>query len=239
MVRRLGALLLGACVVLTLAEVADAQKPAAKDKADTNEPLVKLGEFVVTLTQVEGTQKYLTAEYTQQVVVPDTQAAVQNSLDVMRRQYEILQDPNPISRRQQLLQLLAEQQRNQLNAFQVQQIPVTLELQATDELKVRVLQPGLIFDDKGKPRRPTKKELKDMKGSDPKQPGYAADFDQLKPGQTVQVSLAQHKDALKKKPLKKLKAGDPEAVAPPAPKAGADRLIVTRVVILAEPPRAP
>lgn len=237
MVLRYCVLLLGTLVVLAVPDFADAQKkPAAKDKADNNESLVKLGEFVVTLTQVEGAQKYLTVQYTQHVVVPNLQAGLQNGWNLMRRQIEIMRNPNPLYRRQLLMQLLAEQQRNRMNAVQVRQVPVSLELQATDELKVRVLQPPADFDDRGRPRRYTKKELKEMKGPDPKQPGYTAEFDQLKPGQTVQVALAQRKDALRKL-LRKVKAADADVDVPPGPKEGADRLIVTRVVILAEPPR--
>src|SRR5262245_38725655 len=131
MLRRRGLLLLGTALLLALPEFAGADKnPDKKDKPGDDDKLVRLGELVGTLTHVEGAQKYLTLKYTQQVVVPDPQAALQGSVDLVRRQYEILRDPNPLSRRQQLMQLAAEQQRNQLSAFQVRQVSVDLELHA-------------------------------------------------------------------------------------------------------------
>ncbi len=67
-----------------------------------------------------------------------------------------------------------------------------VELQSLDEVKVRSLQPKQQFDDKGRARRPTKQELKDMKGTD-KLPGYQADFADLKTEQIVEVELVTKK----------------------------------------------
>ncbi|MGH7170150.1 MAG: hypothetical protein ACRELF_01360 [Gemmataceae bacterium] len=57
-----------------------------------------------------------------------------------------------------------------------------------DDVKVRMVQPPPAFDDKGNPKRYTRKELRELKG-DPKLPGYPAEFSDLKPGQYVQVTL--------------------------------------------------
>src|SRR5262249_16840460 len=53
--------------------------------------------------------------------------------------------------------------------------------------------PPLMFDDKGKPRKPTAEELKKLKGTDPKLKGYKAELGDLKAGQVVVVTLAKAK----------------------------------------------
>jgi hypothetical protein len=64
-----------------------------------------------------------------------------------------------------------------------------LGIQVDEEVVVRRLTPLPQFDDKGKPKKPTTEELKALKGPDPKLPGYAAEFSDLKPGQTVLLTL--------------------------------------------------
>lgn len=60
-----------------------------------------------------------------------------------------------------------------------------VELEAADDVKVRLSSPPPKYDDKGNPRRYTQAELRRMRDS----LGYLADFDALKSGQTVHVSL--------------------------------------------------
>jgi hypothetical protein len=62
-----------------------------------------------------------------------------------------------------------------------------------DDLVVRRLHPLPMFDDKGKPKKPTVEELRKLKGPDPKLKGYQAERADLKPGQIVVVTLAQTK----------------------------------------------
>ncbi|HTU16527.1 MAG TPA: hypothetical protein VMG10_00565 [Gemmataceae bacterium] len=71
------------------------------------------------------------------------------------------------------------------------------EWQATDDVKVRTRNPPPAFDDKGKPKRYTKKELRELQG-DPKLPGFPAEFSDLKTGQYVQVTLVQKKGGRRK-----------------------------------------
>jgi hypothetical protein len=70
---------------------------------------------------------------------------------------------------------------------------VEYEWEAIDDLKVRSVQPPMQFDEKGRARPPTRKELKELRGSDPKLPGYQADFSDLKMEQIVDVSLVTKK----------------------------------------------
>jgi hypothetical protein len=68
-----------------------------------------------------------------------------------------------------------------------------LEIQLDDEVKVRSLKPPVQYDEKGKPRRLTDEERKELKGKDPKVPGYARNVTDLKPGQVVQVYLSRER----------------------------------------------
>ncbi len=117
--------------------------------------------------------------------------------------------------------------------FQVAHVTQSLEIQATDDMKVRMLRPPVDFDQKGRPRKYTTKELKELKGPDPKLPGYVADFDSLKPDQIVQVYLARKKEALRRPSRRKNKDLEAEA----DPERSSSRPIVTMIMILQEPVR--
>lgn len=97
------------------------------------------------------------------------------------------------------------------------------EIPVHDDLKVRVAQLPPAFDDKGKPRKYTSKELEELKGPDRRLPGYAGSLEDLKPGQIVEVHLVR-------------KAGAPKLAKgqelPPEYKPQ-----VGMIVILASPPK--
>lgn len=125
---------------------------------------------------------------------------------------------------------------------------VILHLDAAEGLIVRLPQPAGKFDKRGKPLVYTAKELKELRGPDPKQPGFTGDFSNLKNGQTVLVTLAQKKEvlaakkeAVPKKPVAKKptpsktkakKDAEPEPPPPPM----YEKAFMTRVVILVDPP---
>jgi hypothetical protein len=71
--------------------------------------------------------------------------------------------------------------------------PKEMDLRAVDGCKVRAMAPPTEFDDKGRLKTFTQKELSALRGNS-KLPGYAADFDRLNVGQTVTVYLAKTKD---------------------------------------------
>lgn len=63
---------------------------------------------------------------------------------------------------------------------------------ATEDIKVRVPNPPLQFDEKGRAKKYSSEELKQLKGDDPsdqKLPGYKSDISNLKEGSIVQVFL--------------------------------------------------
>jgi len=106
-----------------------------------------------------------------------------------------------------------------------------MELHAVDDLKVRSSNPPLEFDEKGRPRRYTYRELKELKGPDTKLPGYQADFESLKPGQDVRITLAKRKPVAK---VQRPKAADDADLDKTAPKPS-DKQEVMMIVILREP----
>jgi hypothetical protein len=95
------------------------------------------------------------------------------------------------------------------NRFVTKYRPKNVDLAPADEMIVRRTHPPVMFDDKGKPRKPTQKELKELKGSG-NLPGYMAEASDLKANQIVTVYVQ-----MNKKPAKK---DDVEALADSKPK---------------------
>jgi hypothetical protein len=99
----------------------------------------------------------------------------------------------------------------------------------TEDVQVRLAKPAEVYDDKGKPRRLTAKELKEAKGDDPKLPGYQADFANLREEQIVTMTLVKNKDKPKLKPAGKNDKDADDLLGDNQPKA-------SRIMIIAEPP---
>jgi len=76
-----------------------------------------------------------------------------------------------------------------------------IELLLKDDVKIRQANPPEAFDDKGRPKKYTVKELKELKGDDLKSPGYPADFSDLINQSIVNVTLMQ-------KPQKPVRGGN-------------------------------
>ena len=76
-----------------------------------------------------------------------------------------------------------------------------IELPLKDDVKIRQANPPEAFDDKGRPKKYTVKELKELKGDDLKTPGYPADFSDLINQSIVNVTLMQ-------KPQKSARGGN-------------------------------
>jgi hypothetical protein len=94
---------------------------------------------------------------------------------------------------QQAIQLQKEEAQYLKNAFKMVTEHKDYSFKSTDKVVVRLQDLPMEFDEKGFPKKYTPDELKQLKGPDPKQPGYAADFDKLKAGQTVRLTLVKPK----------------------------------------------
>ena len=77
----------------------------------------------------------------------------------------------------------------------------------TDDVKIRMLIPPMQFDEKGRPKRYTSKELSELKGEDKKSPGYPGTTDDLQPNAVVRVDLVRTKEDYNK--LRRPKKDDP------------------------------
>jgi hypothetical protein len=73
-----------------------------------------------------------------------------------------------------------------------------VEMPLVDDVKVRLRNPPANFDDKGKPKKYTQKELAELKGPDKKLPGYTGALEDLKSGQIVTVYLVKKAGPLPK-----------------------------------------
>jgi hypothetical protein len=105
-----------------------------------------------------------------------------------------------------------------------------VELTALDDVVVRMARPREEFDDKGKVKKLTKAELKELKG-DPKEPGYKAEFSDVSTEQIIQVHLVKKKGSDKPAPRPKKKKDADEDVD-----VWADNLPqISRIMILREP----
>ncbi len=100
---------------------------------------------------------------------------------------------------------------------------VDLKAILTDDVKIRVLNPPPKFDDKGRPKKYTAKELIELKGEDKRALGYPGDTEELQPNAFVKVELVRTKEDYAK--LKRNKKDDP-----------ASELASTNLIIVISPP---
>jgi hypothetical protein len=162
-------------------------KPDATDKK-VYDKLIKSGKsFGGRLVKVDSDKRVLTVEVTYKSPKQDPQA-VQHLANLQRQMVEAQLHRNPVERIKHLnhIQMEIGKATNNLYKDQAQKI----ELDAPDNMKVRTLVLPVEFDDKGKPRKLTDKEKRELKGPDPTLPGYTGDFDSLKADQKVEVHLA-------------------------------------------------
>jgi hypothetical protein len=199
----------------------DAKLPG--DQKEAYDKMVSTGQLTGKLTHWgEGSQKYMTVQVTVKYGVPNVDAA-RNIANLQKQAAEASRDPNPVNRANRLNNIQYELLKNQKVLITVKEESKNVELQASDDMKVRVKELPPVFDEKGKVKKLSPKELKERKG-DTKLPGYTAELSDLKSNQTVTVYLAKKKDT---KPAKD-KNKDEAALE--------NRPQVTMIVIEAEPP---
>jgi hypothetical protein len=129
----------------------------------------------------------------------------------------------------------ARQQMMQAQNSLYTQSNVEVEVQAIDDVVVRTAHPREAFDEKGKIKKFTKAELKELKG-DPKMPGFKAEFGDLSADQIIKVVIVRKKGtpAPKPKPQVKKKKGKDDDLE--AADLGDDSPLVNMIMILADPP---
>ena len=197
----------------------DVDKDETKAVGESKKKLFASGKIAGKLTQVEGTSKYLTVQVTVKIQKPNLQAL--QSISNLQAQMAQASQRRDLNRVLDLQRQLAQQRPYSLEDFHHK-----IELHAADDMKVRMFTLPLEYDDKGKPRKYTAKELADLK-EDPKLPGYKADYENLRVGQEVEVTFLRPKTTPKPRAVKDK---DRDLVVEE------ERLKATMVVILRDPP---
>jgi hypothetical protein len=142
---------------------------------------------------------------TVRVAVPSLEAKQVNAGNVLRiqsrivtKQQQILAAKNPVARAQRIRELAALQlDMQRQGGVKVRTDQMDFEVPMSDAVNVRLSELPTRYDHKGKIILPTAQEQKDLKGLDPKLPGYASSLDKLTPGQTVLVLVGKSKEEKK------------------------------------------
>jgi hypothetical protein len=220
---------------------ADAQKmdkDKDKDKDVTTEKMIKAGVLVGKVTAVYEDKRTIRL----QVAVSLTKLNPSGLQQLQQAQLDLV---NARARGDRNAMMSAQRSivQAQGNLYSVEKRYQDVELQALDDAVVRTARPRGEFDEKGKLKKLTAKQLKELKGPDPKLPGYKAEFGDVATEQILQVTLVKKKQtgaAAKpkpslKKPKGKKKDKDDEEEA--AVDVLADNLPqVSQIVILIDPP---
>lgn len=207
---------------------AEKDKGAPKDKKDAVEKLVTGGEITGKLVHWEANQRYLTLQVTLRYGVPNVGAI--NNLANMQVQ---MADAARRGDRNAVLDLQRRMAQERGNLITVKEETQNMEFQATDDMKVRLAIPPAVFDDKGKLRKPTAKELAEMKGPNKALPGYAADLTDIRQDAIVTVSLPKRKPMPSSRPAPVNKDKDKDFDKP----APGTRLEVIMMIVHGEAPR--
>jgi hypothetical protein len=199
--RALSTMVALAVPVLFLAgPLAGAPEKGDKD-ADKNTPkMIEAGQVVAKIMNVYEDKKKLRVQVTQMVPKYNQGAAQALANAQIQLQQAMLRRPPDYN---QIRNLQIQMAQNQAKLITYEQKNQDLEIQATDEVVVRANNPPEQFDDKGKVKKYTAKELAELKGDNKKLPGYKAEFSDLQPDMIVRLHLVKKKDA--PKPVKKPK----------------------------------
>jgi len=87
------------------------------------------------------------------------------------------------------------------NLYKVEKKTQEVEVPTLDDVKIRIPSPPVAYDDDGKIKKPTAEELRKLKG-DPPLAGYPGEFNNLRSGQLVTITLMRKKDAKPPAPVK-------------------------------------
>jgi hypothetical protein len=163
-------------------------KNLERDPAKATEKAMKSPTVTATIMAVVEEKKSLRLQLTIPYLKINTSEVQAYNQEYLR----MLQAQNP----QTMLQHRQNMLSHQANMYQIATTQKEVEWQATDDVKVRMKNPPPQFDDKGRIKRYTAKELKELKGNE-KLPGYPAEFSDIKTGQIVQVTLLQKKESVR------------------------------------------
>jgi hypothetical protein len=202
------ALIIVLTVVFPILAADDQGQPPTKPDSQakkTQEKLIKSRRFLAKLTKLDAEKHLVTVEFTYKSLRQDPET-VQHLANLQRQWIQAQRNGNPVDRLAQLTRIQLEMEKAKLNLYKDQM--QTIELEAPECMKVRSMLLPIEVDEKGKPRKLTGKEKRELKGPDPTLPGYVADFDSLQVDQFVEIYLA--KQPSKSKAKEKVQEADSE-----------------------------
>jgi hypothetical protein len=208
----------------------DASRDLDKKDTGTSEKMLKAGLLQGKVLTVAESKKSLRLQITFNIPKLN-QGALSGYLQAQQSLQQALLNTNPQQRLQQMLQAQQQMAQHQAQMYQPESITRDVELQTIEDVKVRMLTPPPQFDDKGHVKKYTAKELKELRGPDPKLPGYQAEFGDLHEGQIVQVHLVKKKGVPTAAPVRRGgKAVNVDALVQNLPQ-------VAMIVVVADPPK--
>jgi hypothetical protein len=180
--------------------------PKKDDKDGNSEKMIAAGQVVGKITNVYEGQKKLRIQIA--MMVPKFNQGAANALAQAQLQYQQAISKRPVdvngANNAQL-----QMARQQAMLYTYERKTQDIDIQTTEDVVVRSQNPPEQFDDKGKLKQYTKKELAELRGDNKKLPGYKAEFSDLQTDFIVQVQLVKKKDA--PKPMPKPKDKDKDA----------------------------
>jgi hypothetical protein len=165
------------------------EKPPTKDKIAAGHP------FLAKVKSVEGSTKNFTVEVTY-VEIDRDKVQAHAQYDAKRR-LEISLIASIQEKQRQLVAHAIEMRKRQADIYK--KATKDLKLEAGEKTKFRTLVLPVDYDEKGKIKKYSKKELRDLKGPNKRLPGYTAEFENLKKDQMVRIYPAKQKYRPRKK----------------------------------------
>jgi hypothetical protein len=198
-------------LALLLAVPAAAQKRPAPPQNAIDADKLASGQFTGFLVTPPGSDRTFTVrvQYQDVQLKPNALRTANNQnahvnrqlQQAARLQQQMAKSKNPAQQLAQIQRILAQiqvgQLRTQQNLYNVVTRYQDVDFQAEENVKVRTMELPEQFDEKGNVKRYTKEELKQLKGKDTNLPGYESNFESLRAGQLIQVTLAEHKTTKK------------------------------------------
>jgi hypothetical protein len=177
-------------LAVSCALAADDDKASPKDKKDAADKMINSGQVAGKLVKwgSAGSAKTITVEVVLQVPNP---GGIQTMANLKFQLADAARDTNAVNRARRVADIQAQMALHEKDLVKNEHHDI--EFQPGDDMIVRWRNPPTMLDDKGKPRKLTDKEKKDLKGPDPKLPGYTAAQDDLKNDEIVTVYLAKKK----------------------------------------------
>jgi hypothetical protein len=230
-----GALVLVVPMLLVAGPLVAAPKDKNKDLDKNSEQTVKAGVLVGKVAAVYEEKRKLRI----QVKVPITKInpAALNGMSQAQSAYRQAAARRDLAG---MRTAQAQMQQHQSQLYQVEMKTRDVEVEAIDDVVVRIAKPREEFDEKGRVRKLTAKQLKELKGPDPKLPGYKAEFSDVQAEQLIRVQLVRKKDAPKPaaRPRRKAKDKDEGDLGAELDLLAESQPRASMIVILLDPPPA-